>query len=439
MGAPLAAGCALPELSPQVAINRFLHALRRPTRLLVAISGGSDSTGLLVALAEAIRTRHLPHTLVSATIDHGLRSASADEARQVAALCQALDIPHRIMRWTDEKPATGLSEAARLARYRLLSEAAASMNADALVTGHTLDDQVETVAMRLSRSGNGSLGLAGMASATLYAGHLWILRPFLQTRRQAIRQRLTEQKFTWIDDPSNEDPHYERVRIRRSAPDLDPATITEAGHRREALSRAAAEWLAAKSAIRPGPVAILSIADLPRHPTEIRDHALGTLSAILGGRPHRPASTSLARLTAGLQIRSDFRLTLSGTLVVRRRDQLFLTRERRGLLPLSLASHEGGIWDGRYAIVNDRDTEITITAGRAPEIDADLPGPVRAALAATAPQVLAGHTLSPAGQAGVSFHPRLSLHADFMPLFDQPLADAIASLLGAEPSPACPI
>jgi tRNA(Ile)-lysidine synthase len=141
-----------------VAINRFLHALRRPTRLLVAISGGSDSTGLLVALAEAIRTRHLPHTLVSATIDHGLRSASADEARQVAALCQALDIPHRIMRWTDEKPATGLSEAARLARYRLLSEAAASMNADALVTGHTLDDQVETVAMRLSRSGERLIG-----------------------------------------------------------------------------------------------------------------------------------------------------------------------------------------------------------------------------------------------------------------------------------------
>mgnify|MGYP006202028911 CR=1 FL=1 len=80
----------MPDLSPEAAIEDFLHALRRPTRLLVAISGGSDSTGLLLSLQRAIKTQSFPHhhTLTAATVDHALRPGSADEARAVAKLCE---------------------------------------------------------------------------------------------------------------------------------------------------------------------------------------------------------------------------------------------------------------------------------------------------------------------------------------------------------------
>ena len=136
---------------------------------------------------------------------------------------------------------------------------------------------------------------------------------------------------------------------------------------------------------------------------------------------------------------SDFRLTLSGTLALRRRNQLFLLRERRGLLPLSLAPGESGIWDGRYAIVNKSDVEITVMPGPPPEIDADLPGAVRATLTGTTPQVFVDNGLFSSRPETVSVKARLSLYADFLPLFDLTLAQAIAARLGAEPVPPAPV
>ncbi len=205
------------------------------------------------------------------------------------------------------------------------------------------------------------------------------------------------------------------------------------------MSRLSAAWLTACASSVPGPVAILSLSAGARQPAEARNHALAALVASVGGRPQRPAAASLERLTAALDARTDFRLTLSGTLVVCRRDRLYLVRERRGLLPLSLVPRERGVWDGRYTVINESDTEITVSAGPAPEYSADLPGSIRAALTGNAPQVTGKQAFSGTARAVITVRPRLSLYADFMPMFEQPLADAIASLLGMEPSPPCPI
>ena len=441
MAAPLAAGSPLADISPEAAINTFLHTLRRPLHLMVAISGGSDSTGLLLSLKRAIEAQRFPHThsLSAATIDHGLRTASADEARRVAVFCESLDIPHRIARWSGPKPKQGLSAAARQARYSLLAEVADAVGADAIVTGHTLDDQIETVAMRADRSAEGAVGLAGMAPATLYAGRLWILRPYLRTRRQDIRNYLDGLQQPWIDDPSNEDPCYERVRVRLAAPAVDPAVIEEAADHRKMLSLAAALWLEASGQAANGPVVAISLTRTTVPSPDVRDHALSALAAILGGKPHRPAAASLARLTAALEQNTDFRLTLSGSLVLRRGNTLFLLRERRGLLPLLLPPFSRAVWDGRYSVENTGDTEVMIIPGPGPAIASELPGIIRAALAETSPQVVVKEGSSEEARHKVIIRRRLSLFADFMPGFDKPLADTIARLIGAEPTPSAPI
>src|SRR5262249_44269871 len=89
--------------------------------------------------------------LIAGSGDHGLRRASAAEARAVKQLARRLGVPHRTVRWQGKKPATGLQEAARAARYRLLAAAAKSAKAGTVVTAHTLDDQAETVLLRMSR------------------------------------------------------------------------------------------------------------------------------------------------------------------------------------------------------------------------------------------------------------------------------------------------
>lgn len=424
---------------PDAATHTFLSSLKKPSRLLIAISGGSDSTGLLFALKQALDAGDLPHSLCAVTIDHNLRPASADEAQAVQTLCQNLSIPHEILRWTGDKPKTGLSAAARNARYRLLAEAARTFGADAVVTGHTLDDQVETIAMRAERSLEGALGLSGMAPATLYERRLWILRPFLETTRATIRAFLKSQNATWIDDPTNEDIRSERVRIRRRELTPDRAAIAHAGEERRRLSAQTATWLADRAESVSAQVIRLRLDEPTSKPGPEIQHGLSALSAILGGRPHRPATAAMDRLMASLATGSDFALTLCGCLFVRRKSELFLTRERRGLLPLPLPAGASVIWDGRYEITNQGTSDAVVNPGPAQTIPADLPHRIRSAIAGNSPQIRPLTTTDGAETPAAALSLRLSLFDPFLPGFDLPLADEIARLLGRKPAIDCPV
>ncbi len=190
---------------------------------MAAVSGGGDSLALLFLLRDYFSTRADAPRLIAVTVDHGLRPESADEARAVARLCREHGIEHRIMRWEGEKPRTGIPAAARAARYQLLTEAAGEAGARIILTGHTQDDQIETFLMREAR-GEGR-GLAGMADVTLLGGQFWLVRPLLDVKRQALRTFLTERKIGWFDDPTNENPAFERPRVRAAIganPSLHP-------------------------------------------------------------------------------------------------------------------------------------------------------------------------------------------------------------------------
>lgn len=189
-------------------------ALTGTAPVLVAISGGSDSTALLVGLQAYFKRNKISAPIVAVTIDHGLRPEAVQEAEQVGDLCNALGIEHIVRKWEQTGQSSGIQAAARAARYALIGEVARDLGAQFVLTGHTLDDQLETIAMRSSR-GQGR-GLAGIPIATLFNRTTWFVRPLLGTSRSDLRAYLSSCGISWVDDPSNDNMDFERVRVRQN-------------------------------------------------------------------------------------------------------------------------------------------------------------------------------------------------------------------------------
>jgi tRNA(Ile)-lysidine synthase len=219
--------------------RRDLDGLIEPAaRLGIAVSGGPDSLALLCLAASA-----RPGLIEAATVDHALRPESRGEAEMVAAVCERLDIPHRILtvQWP-AKPKTALQEQARMHRYRLLGDWARERQLAALVAAHHLDDQAETFVMRLAR-GAGLKGLAGMRRfARTPDGSLPLLRPLLGWSHAELESICASAGLDPAIDPSNADEQFERVRIRGALAGADwlPG---------EAIARSAANLTEADAAV----------------------------------------------------------------------------------------------------------------------------------------------------------------------------------------------
>jgi tRNA(Ile)-lysidine synthase len=204
--------------------------------LVIAVSGGPDSTALLVLAARwRAALKHGP-ALLAVTVDHALRPESAREARAVKRLAGKLGIRHRTLRWTGSKPATALQEEARRVRYQLLAAAARGAGAPCVLTAHTLDDQAETVLLRMAR-GSGLSGLGAMVRQTLLpipgphttlnapratdkkAGVV-LVRPLLDIPKARLIATLAAMGMSFVDDPTNRDPRFTRPRLRELMPAL---------------------------------------------------------------------------------------------------------------------------------------------------------------------------------------------------------------------------
>jgi tRNA(Ile)-lysidine synthase len=195
------------------AVRRALGALEPGDRVLVACSGGADSLALAAALAfEAARSGHRAGGL---TVDHGLQEGSAGRATEVAGRLRdlGLDPAESVAVKVDDRG--GPEAAAREARYAALVEAATRLAAPAVLLGHTMDDQAETVLLGLAR-GSGARSLAGMPPA-FDRGGVRFIRPLLDLGRATTRRACAAMGLPAWDDPHNADPAFTRVRVRRDA------------------------------------------------------------------------------------------------------------------------------------------------------------------------------------------------------------------------------
>lgn len=226
----------------RTAVGSSVDDLRRGSTVLVACSGGPDSLALAGAAAWVGQRHDL--RVVAVVVDHGLQPGSAEVAHEAARICGLLGVDDATVVAVDVGRSGGLEAAARDARYAALQAAARSHGADTVLLGHTLDDQAETVLLRMSR-GSGARSLSAMAPVT----GLW-RRPFLGIPRTSIHAACAEQLAplgleSWRD-PHNDDDAFSRVRVRQALTVMREAlgeSIVEGLARTATLARADADAL----------------------------------------------------------------------------------------------------------------------------------------------------------------------------------------------------
>lgn len=324
-----------------------------PNRPLgVAVSGGGDSVALLLLLHKA------GYDLRVATVDHRLRPEAADEARGVARLCATLGVPHEIMAWQAPEFTGNLQKAAREARRELLGAWARRHGLEDIVLGHTLDDQAETVLMRLAR-GSGVDGLAGIAAKRCENGLCWH-RPMLGLRRADLRAFLRQEGVGWVDDPGNDDLKYDRIKARRAL-----EILASLGVRAEGLADTAAHMRRARGALEAATLDVarrcvrisvageVALAGFEVAPREVQLRLLAAALGWVSGAGYRPRFAALEGLLESCLGGQAFGKTLHGCQISRRKNAIVINREVSAAPPLAKVKD---IWDGRWKI-NRKDTD----------------------------------------------------------------------------------
>lgn len=352
-GAPLAAvRAALAKIALEPATGPATGPVPGPVG--VAVSGGGDSVALLFLLRDCLP----PDRLRVATVDHGLRPGSAGEAAQVAATCARLGLAHDTLRWTGWDGRGNLQDAARRARLRLLTDWARRHGLAALALGHTVEDQAETVLMRLARSA-GVAGLAAMPAAYARDG-LTVFRPLLGVERTALRIELVARGEAWIEDPSNADTRFDRVRLRKAAPALAELGLTAQALANVADNMARAE--AALAAQTAQAVARLRQEDgdlflpdalLKDLPEDILRRLVAAGVTWITGAAYPPRRAPL--LAALADLRAGRRVALAGCRLLPGRGGVRICRDAWALREARAAV--GQVWDGRWILTPPAGTE----------------------------------------------------------------------------------
>ena len=333
-------------------------------QLAVAVSGGADSLCLAVLLQDWVRARG--GSLVALVVDHGLRSAAAREAVWVRRQLRTFGVPTKILRWRGDGAAGSVQAAAREARYRLLLDCSAKAGILHLALAHHLEDQAETFLLRLAR-GSGLAGLSAMDPVRPTA-HADLLRPLLGVPKARLQATLAARGLTWIEDPSNLDSKFARIRLRRLAPVMAAEGLTAArladtaaslGRAQAAVDASVASRLARHGRLHPGGVLHLTPDVFDDLADETALRVLARAVTAIGGRSYGPRLARLEGLYGRLR-QADFRAaTLSGCRIAATRRGLWLHREAAKAQPVDLRPGDSIHWDGRFQVALGRSPEVT--------------------------------------------------------------------------------
>jgi tRNA(Ile)-lysidine synthase len=301
----------------------FMHNYR-DKKIAVGVSGGVDSVALLHWLVE------LGCDVVCLHVNHGLRDAAAAEAEYVKSICEKLNVPYHIFTWRGEKPKTGLEDAARIARYKKMTDFCHQHHVEYIATAHQADDQIETFWMNLAR-GSGVYGLAAMRGIGEMNG-IKIIRPLLNVFRSELKEYCDKNNIKYASDEMNNDPHYTRVKIRQNrhmvadAMGISDARILLAiqnlGRVRDTLE---SDVDALVAGVMKNGRAMFSETFLFDLNDDIRLKFIGTLIQRVGGDRYPVRLNSLMRAVDNL--RTDCKFTLGHTTVRRFRGKILIVRE----------------------------------------------------------------------------------------------------------------
>ena len=342
--APSRIGQALPHIFST--LDHWRQDFGSP--MLIALSGGGDSMALCRLASHWAKASGA--TLHAVSIDHGLRPSSAGEAGQAIAWAHALGLSGEVVRLADRPAHGGLQAWARQARYRALAGVARRVGAELILIGHTWDDQVETICWRLARQ-SGLDGLAGMAELAInpfapFEAPNLLGRPLLGLKRADLRAWLRREGQAWLEDASNENLDFARIRTRKLVQD-----ISLQGLDLERIIRLAAMADQLRAAQEQASLALLTRCKLT--PIEVGWHldansfcgaapliaerALGWLIYSLSQAERPPQAEKLGRLLTSLSAHVTARTTLGGVWVARKGDALLfkLAPLRRGQMAVA--------------------------------------------------------------------------------------------------------
>ncbi len=322
----------------------------RPKKVGVAVSGGSDSMATLHLLASVADEKGW--VLSAVTVDHGLRAESATEAEFVAAACAKIGVSHETLKWNRSQSTGNLQDQARRGRYGLITRWAQGRRITHIVLGHTADDQAETFLMNLAR-GSGIDGLAGMRHRWSDDGITWT-RPFLLQDRADLRAWLSRRGIAWVDDPSNEDTTYQRVKARKALAALGPLGIdaqvlsgvtVNLASVRQALAHQTHEIAQRIARVDMGDV-VIDRCGLQTAPSEVQRRLLIAALRWVSGAVYPPRETAL--IAADIAITRGKNHTLAGCRILTDKEDLRITREARAVR--DACAKPGEVWDDRWIV-----------------------------------------------------------------------------------------
>ena len=334
----------------------------KPKRIGIAVSGGSDSMAMLHLIARI--APQAGWTVHAVTVDHGLRPESASEAQFVHSACAAHGIEHVTLDWHRTQTNGNLQDQAARARYKLMTEWAVANVISHITVGHTADDQAETFIMRLARR-SGLDGLAGMRRQWQQDGVCFV-RPFLLHERQELRAYLSRNRIEWIDDPSNENDRFDRVKTRKTLVQLKDLGITTGvltdvtlylSQAHHALNEYSAEIARRILTCRHGDV-IFDWLEFRRTQPEVRRRLLIAALRWVSSAEYPPRSLSVAELEMAIWDRKN--RTLSGCKIVCSEKTVSIFREPAAVR--NVAGPTVQLWDRRWLLEGPHDPSLEIRA-----------------------------------------------------------------------------